>query len=557
MAYKNKALGFAGGLCLLPVAFSLHAQSGESETASQSATSKVSLEEVYVTARRREESLQETPVAVSAFGADALAEAGVSSITDLQQLVPGLQFGESGSKTPAIFIRGIGQREGSAVLDPGVGVYLNGIFLARQDTQLLDTVDTQSIQVLRGPQGTLFGKNNTGGALVFTLTKPTDTHEGYVQGSMGSYDLTRGRAVANLPLSDTFFTRFAINTQRRNGYLEDPASNDNSSLDRWSTIAQSRWDASDTLTLDTFAFYGMVRERSPSYNCRVISEDSLLGGGLGLLWAGDTDPSEPSAYRENCEANDRRALADLQTNQGPSQRQNRELETLMLGATFDWQFESGNNLKVILGHRDATKTGPKTASDDGGPAEYLKALTLGKGKQLSTTLELQFSGAGLQSKLDYTMGFFGQYEEKSEKFLSSNALIGIDLTSLAAIALGEQPNPATILPGGTNPPVVGAFLTPDRLQDFDISEETFAAFIQGTYHITEHLEFTLGGRYTEATTRSDLVTRETDIDALNAILGGDLRFTVLEVLANDRNVFCHVWHISYSWLCVLRAHCEG
>lgn len=502
---------------------SAHAQEQTQAQPSQ-VRSKTMLEEVHVTARKRSENIQETPVAVTAIGSLEIQERGILNAKGLAKIVPSLQIVEGQSNQ--IFLRGVGQLSGLVRQNPSVSAYLDGVFIPRADGQLMDTIDVENIQVLRGPQGTLFGKNNTGGALVFTLTKPTDTHEGYVQGSMGSYDLTRGRAVANVPLSDNLFTRFAINTQRRNGYLEDPASNDNSSLDRWSTIAQTRWDASDTLTLDTFAFYGMVRERSPSYNCRVISEDSLLGGGLGLLWAGDTDPSEPRAYRENCEANDRRFLPDLTTNQGPSQRQNRELETLMLGATFDWQFESGNNLKVILGHRDATKTGPKTASDDGGPAEYLKALTLGKGEQLSTTLELQFSGTALHNKLDYTMGFFGQYEEKSEKFLSSNALVGIDLTSLAAIALGEQPNPATILPGGTNPPVVGAFLTPDRLQDFDISEETFAAFIQGTYHITEHLEFTLGGRYTEATTRSDLVTRETDIDELNTILGSDLRFTV-------------------------------
>ena len=181
------------------------------------------LEEVFVTARKRVESLQETPVAVTAMGAEALREAGIASITDLQGSVPSLQFGESGSKTPAIFIRGVGQREATSVLDPGVGVYLNGIYIARQDGQLLDTVDTESIQVLRGPQGTLFGKNNTGGAiLVNTIAPDTQEVSGSALVNVGNFGRKDLKLSGNVPLADgRAAMRVALNSRRLDGYFDN------------------------------------------------------------------------------------------------------------------------------------------------------------------------------------------------------------------------------------------------------------------------------------------------------------------------------------------------
>lgn len=133
---------------------------------------KAVLEEVVVTARRREENLQETPLAVTALGSGYLEAMGVSSISDVETLSPSLQFSQTNYKAPAIFIRGIGQRSGNPVLDPGVGIYLNGVYVPRSDAQLLDAVDVANIQVLRGPQGTLFGKNNIGGALLVDSKRP-------------------------------------------------------------------------------------------------------------------------------------------------------------------------------------------------------------------------------------------------------------------------------------------------------------------------------------------------------------------------------------------------
>jgi iron complex outermembrane receptor protein len=130
------------------------------------------LEEVLVTARKRSESMQDIPIAVSAISAEDLRDRGISNTSELTKSVPSLEIRKG--QANQIYIRGIGERTGFARVDPTVGVYLDDLFLPRSDGQLLDTVDIRSIQVLRGPQGTLFGKNTTGGAMVVSLLKPDD-----------------------------------------------------------------------------------------------------------------------------------------------------------------------------------------------------------------------------------------------------------------------------------------------------------------------------------------------------------------------------------------------
>ncbi|MDP4788678.1 MAG: Plug domain-containing protein, partial [Haliea sp.] len=140
------------------------------------------LEEVVVTARKRAESLQETPLAVTALDASALREAGVRNLADLDTLAPNIDVVEANGTAPlaSVYIRGVGQRNTGENIDSGVGIYIDDVYLGRPDGALLDLNDVQSVQVLRGPQGTLFGKNTTGGALVFTTNKPVEEFEGSV-----------------------------------------------------------------------------------------------------------------------------------------------------------------------------------------------------------------------------------------------------------------------------------------------------------------------------------------------------------------------------------------
>ncbi|MCA8890176.1 MAG: TonB-dependent receptor, partial [Parvularculaceae bacterium] len=144
------------------------AQEGGQETAAVS-------DEIVVTAERRATSLQQTPLSIKAFNDEMLAEKNISNVEDLANFVPGLSVGgetDGGSVRPIFIIRGIGQSSGRDTIERGVGLYVDDIFLPRATGSLLQLIDVERVEVLRGPQGTLFGRNSTGGAIRYITRKP-------------------------------------------------------------------------------------------------------------------------------------------------------------------------------------------------------------------------------------------------------------------------------------------------------------------------------------------------------------------------------------------------
>ena len=148
------------------------------------------LEEITVTARKRSENIQDVPISITALSGAALEARGVENLAGVAHFAPDLQIDStaavSGSSVAStIFIRGIGQTDFTPNSDPGVGVYVDGVYLARSVGSLLDLIDVQSVEVLRGPQGTLFGKNTIGGALNVTSRPPSEEASGHVEVQIG------------------------------------------------------------------------------------------------------------------------------------------------------------------------------------------------------------------------------------------------------------------------------------------------------------------------------------------------------------------------------------
>ncbi|MBJ7414297.1 MAG: TonB-dependent receptor, partial [Niveispirillum sp.] len=144
------------------------------------------LEEIVVTARRRSEALQDTPVAVTAFTAEALEARSVETLDNIARFTPNIRFDgaaalSGGNYNATVFIRGIGQNDFAIFSDPGVGFYVDGVYYARSIGGIMDAVDLASVEVLRGPQGTLFGKNTIGGAVLISTQRPTDDLSGRVE----------------------------------------------------------------------------------------------------------------------------------------------------------------------------------------------------------------------------------------------------------------------------------------------------------------------------------------------------------------------------------------
>ena len=140
------------------------------------------LEEIIVTARKREESLQDTPMSVSAFTGESLELRGIDAIDKLQNVTPNLTFLNSspfiaGGNAATMFVRGVGQPDFQPTTEPGVGIYVDGVYYGRTVGSVLSLVDFERVEVLRGPQGTLFGRNTIGGAISITTKKPTDERQ--------------------------------------------------------------------------------------------------------------------------------------------------------------------------------------------------------------------------------------------------------------------------------------------------------------------------------------------------------------------------------------------
>ncbi len=177
--------------------------------------------EIVVTAQRRAERVQDVPIAISAFSSDQLEARGVSNTLQLGQYVPNLiaQNNTGLGSANAYFLRGLGNTETIPTFDPPVGTYVDDIYLSRQNANNLSLFDVERVEVLRGPQGTLFGRNTTGGAISVIMRKSGDVIGGYAEIGYGSYNKKLARASIDLPLAPTFAIKVSGYWQDDRGYV--------------------------------------------------------------------------------------------------------------------------------------------------------------------------------------------------------------------------------------------------------------------------------------------------------------------------------------------------
>jgi len=178
---------------------------------------------VVVTARRREERLQDVPVAVTALSSEALENLQASDIGALQGAVPNLTLHEGDAANAVVYLRGVGQVDSLAFADPGVGVYVDDVYLGRAQGAFLSVYDVDRIEVLRGPQGTLYGRNTIGGAVKFVSTPLSADWGGRAEASVGDYGLLEARISAGGALNDdaTLLGKAAVSLSRRDGYSDN------------------------------------------------------------------------------------------------------------------------------------------------------------------------------------------------------------------------------------------------------------------------------------------------------------------------------------------------
>lgn len=182
------------------------------------------VDDIVVTARRREETLKDVPISVSALGAERLEETGATDITALQQQTPNatVQVARGSNSTLISFIRGIGQQDPLWGFEPGVGLYVDDVYVARPQGAVLDIFDIQRIEVLRGPQGSLYGRNTVGGAIKYVTSRlDPDSPELTLRGAYGSYNQVDLLAQGSMPVTDKLRIGAAVASYNRDGYGEN------------------------------------------------------------------------------------------------------------------------------------------------------------------------------------------------------------------------------------------------------------------------------------------------------------------------------------------------
>ncbi len=227
---KMKRGGFMGrlaaflGLCVTAAASNpACAQNAAGDTAAQGSES-TGLEEIVVTAQRRVETSQRAALAITALSSNMLDEAGVTNTARLNDVVPNVKIGSVGfGDSVEIFVRGIGSTNNTEVGDPAVSFNLDGVYMARPRAAASTFFDVARVEVLRGPQGTLYGRNATAGSINVITNKPTHDFEGTGTLEYGNFDLIRSAGVINLPFTETVMLRAAFQSERHNGYTHNTA----------------------------------------------------------------------------------------------------------------------------------------------------------------------------------------------------------------------------------------------------------------------------------------------------------------------------------------------
>jgi iron complex outermembrane receptor protein len=418
------------------------------------------VEEIVVTARKREENIQDTPISITAFSAPALEARSAFGVEDLDEFTPNLTVNTSSafsgsSQSASVFIRGIGQTDFTLNTDPGVGIYVDGVYISRAVGSLLDLADVERVEILRGPQGTLFGKNTIGGAINITTRRPSFEPGGEVSALYGSDQWVLLSANATGPLSDRLAAKLFTRLERRDGYVERVndgvmLGDDNKAAARLGLL----FDATEDTRLRFNADYMRSRENGAPLVPREINANALFPTIHNALVAPTLAPTLGSRAFYNAQF----VLADPYEVEGTYPVYS---NADMWGASLDVEHQTGPlTIRSITAYRDVSSEFSRDG--DGSPLQVQSTEDRYDYRQLSQ--EFQLLGRAANDRLNYIVG---------------------------AYALDEK---------GSNPNIVDfgfvRFLSGGRVRN-----TSYAAFAQGTYRLSDELSLTAGLRYTDEARR--------------------------------------------------------
>ncbi|TWB20358.1 iron complex outermembrane receptor protein [Nitrospirillum amazonense] len=382
-------LALFGALAAMP-ALAQSAAPSTAQPAPPQAADASQLEEIIVTAQRRQQNLQDVPLAVSSLGAADLQDRQIRDTIDLIQHIPNLignnNVGLGSSNT--YYIRGIGNTESIATQDVPVGTYVDDVYISRQNANNFGLFDVERIEVLRGPQGTLFGRNTTGGAINVIMKKPSATAGGYLEAGAGRFGETDIRASMDAPLSDKVLTKVSMYRDRSDGYVRQVNTGDKlNGTDSYGVRGAVRLLPTDRVTIDLAGDY--VDENEANLINRV---DPATGDRIATI--GITQG----------------ALAKYFTGTKANNEVGNSTKSWSLSSNAAWELDD-LTLNSITGFRQTTQR----YFIDSNPAAPNPVAT-GVSPILNYSLHQQWSqefkanGQALDNRLNYTVGFYYLHE---------------------------------------------------------------------------------------------------------------------------------------------------
>ena len=473
-----------------------------SPMASAQDSARPMLEEVLVSAQRKVESMQDVPMAVSAYGAEFLQQHKIENLQDLAELSSSLAIPQTVStRNSGIFIRGVGSQGQNAGVDTSVGLYLDGVYIPRNIGLLSSLSDIESIEVLKGPQGTLFGGNTPAGVISVNTKAPTDEVEAFLRigaGNFGSQDIS---GFVSGPITDSIRSRVSFWQSSNDGTIKLKTGGYGDTRDNWGGRLRFDMDLSDSTQLQFTGHYGKTRNTFGNFEWVDISDQALAfwdtaARNLGL----DRDVAFPSREGDGFEGNGEKL--DWES-YGPDSSIE-EVEQFGVSARLLHDFASGHSLSASYSYRDLdTFQNPiltYTAMD----------TFFSEQPEVHNTHVAEILFASPQDQaLRYSAGVFYQRNDTEFDTISGKtdawryAGFGLVENGVARGALEDTPESRSRAIG------VG------RNDEFDQTHDSYAAFGQIDYDISERFSVSVGGRIArdekEAVKRVRTFSPETEV----------------------------------------------
>lgn len=466
----------------------------QAQTAPEEVVEEAEGNMIIVTATKRETTLQETPVAVTVTTAETLQREQIRDLRDLQTIVPSLRVNQLQSSANTNFIiRGFGNGANNAGIEPSVGVFVDGVYRSRTAAQISDLPNVSRIEVLRGPQSTLFGKNASAGVISLVTAPPSFTPEGSFEISYGNYDAKVARGYISGPINDSLAVSIAGGLNQRDGYLDDPASGTRTNeRDRWFVRGQVMYDNGNNVTARFIADYDSLSE-----NCcgvvnlrRSAASAAILGLGGQL-----TDPANP--------------FADVVYNNFASTN---DIENYGVSAQLDFELGSDFTLTSISAYRETN--GQYDQDVDFTSLDLLQRFQ----DQALETFTQELRLAGSLGPVSFLGGMF-YFDERISEDQTVNK--GNRFRNFADLSAGGNGTGSTIqfIEGtigalyGNPTQYIGQFGSAGLAEtgNFFLSNNALSFFAQADFEITDGLVLTLGGNYTMDDKQSVTSYQSTDV----------------------------------------------